>query len=133
MVTGSTDRTVKLWDLRGQGNERAGPRMLLSRDFGVGKVFTATFAPDKEVGFRVAVAGSEGSLRVWDVLSNSTVRHAFGGGGGGTLPRKREGGGEEEERVVGVADASEGSSSGSEDDGEEDGAGREQGGSMDTS
>lgn len=101
MVTGGTDKTVKVWDVQG------GPRLVVGRDLGVGKVFSTTFGPDGAVGLRVAVAGSRGELRVWDTGTNAAVRGAFGervgreeeggrGGGGG------EGAGGKGERVVGV-------------------------------
>src|SRR4051812_13671778 len=58
MVTGSTDKQVKLWNV-----QESGPSMIVSRDLGVGRVFSTTFAPDQEVGFRLAVAGSKGSVQ----------------------------------------------------------------------
>lgn len=60
MATGSTDRQVKLWNM-----EASGPSMVVSRDLDVGKVFSTTFAPDEEVGFRLAVAGSKGIVQIW--------------------------------------------------------------------
>ncbi len=51
--------------------------MVVSRNLGVGKVFSANFAPDSEVGFRLAVAGSKGSVQVWDTSTNIAVRRAF--------------------------------------------------------
>lgn len=74
IATGSTDKTVKLWNV----NSSAGPSMVISRDLDVGKVFSTTFAPDKEVGFRLAVAGSKGSVIVWDTATNAAVRNIFG-------------------------------------------------------
>ncbi|POR31998.1 Putative WD repeat-containing protein [Tolypocladium paradoxum] len=72
MATGSTDRTVKLWNIT-----PTGPSMVVSRNLDVGKVFAATFAPDAEVAFRLAVAGSSGSMHVWDTSTNPSVRKAF--------------------------------------------------------
>ena len=74
IATGSTDRTVKLWDI---SNTSSGPSMVVSRDLGVGKVFSANFAPDSEVAFRLAVAGSKGAVQVWDTSTNRAVREAF--------------------------------------------------------
>jgi periodic tryptophan protein 1 len=54
MATGSTDRQVKLWNI-----QPSGPTMV------VGKVFSTVFAPDEEVGFRLAVAGSKGAVQIW--------------------------------------------------------------------
>ncbi|KAK2626530.1 hypothetical protein QTJ16_003705 [Diplocarpon rosae] len=72
MATGSTDRQVKLWNI-----QPSGPSMVVSRDLDVGKVFSTTFAPDEEVGFRLAVAGSKGLVQVWDTSTNAAVRRAF--------------------------------------------------------
>jgi len=51
--------------------------MVVSRDLDVGRVFSTTFAPDAEVGFRLAVAGSRGNLQIWDTSTNKAVREAF--------------------------------------------------------
>ncbi|EME38495.1 hypothetical protein DOTSEDRAFT_161469 [Dothistroma septosporum NZE10] len=72
IATGSTDRTVKLWNVT-----ETGPSMVVSRDIEVGKVFAANFAPDSEVAFRLAVAGSKGAVQVWDTSTNKAVREAF--------------------------------------------------------
>lgn len=72
IATGSTDRTVKLWNVT-----ETGPSMVVSRDLEVGKVFAANFAPDTEVAFRLAVAGSKGAVQVWDTSTNKAVREAF--------------------------------------------------------
>jgi periodic tryptophan protein 1 len=60
LATGSTDRQVKLWSV-----QASGPTMVVSRNLEVGKVFSTTFAPDEEVGFRLAVAGSKGVVQIW--------------------------------------------------------------------
>jgi periodic tryptophan protein 1 len=75
IATGSTDRTVKLWSI----TDNAGPSLVASRDLGVGKVFSANFAPDREVAFRLAVAGSKGAVQVWDTSTNRAVRENFAG------------------------------------------------------
>ncbi|KAK4952325.1 rRNA-processing protein [Elasticomyces elasticus] len=74
IATASVDRTVKLWNVT-----ETGPSMVISRDLGVGKVFSANFAPDKAVAFRLAVAGSKGAVQVWDTSTNRAVREAFAG------------------------------------------------------
>lgn len=74
LATGSTDRTVKLWNIQADG-----PSMVVARNLDVGKVFATTFAPDREVGFRLAVAGSSGSMNVWDTSTNAAVRKVFAG------------------------------------------------------
>jgi len=73
LATGSTDKEVKLWNV-----QPTGPSMVVSRTLGLGKVFTTKFAPDPEVAFRLAVAGSKGSMQIWDTSTNGAVRRAFG-------------------------------------------------------
>ncbi|KAL2142593.1 hypothetical protein VTI28DRAFT_984 [Corynascus sepedonium] len=114
MATGSTDRTVKLWNISAEG-----PSLVVSRDFDVGKVFSTSFGPDKEVAFRLAVAGSKGTVSVWDTSTNAGVRKAFGQ----RVPTKAEGEGEVEDRLVGVDDdESSSSDEEEEEDEDEDGA-----------
>ncbi|KAL2868691.1 rRNA-processing protein PWP1 [Aspergillus lucknowensis] len=90
LVTGSTDKQVKLWDI-----ENDKPRMVVSRKLEVGRVFSTTFAPDSEVGFRLAVAGSKGVVQVWDTSTNGAVRRAF-------VSRMPSLEGEVKERMVGM-------------------------------
>lgn len=104
MATGSTDKTVKLWNI-----QATGPSLVVSRNLDVGKVFATSFAPDPEVAFRLAVAGSSGSMHVWDTSTNPGVRSAFGQ----RVPALKEG--VSEDRLVGVNDDD---SSSSEDEGE---------------
>ncbi|KAK2751599.1 hypothetical protein FQN55_000320 [Onygenales sp. PD_40] len=94
LVTGSTDKTVKLWSV-----VENKPSMVVSRKLEVGKVFSTTFAPDQEVSFRLAVAGSKGAMQVWDTSTNAAVRRTFAGrlGAAGGM---REG--EVKERLIGV-------------------------------
>ncbi|KAK3178930.1 hypothetical protein OEA41_001068 [Lepraria neglecta] len=95
LVTGSTDKTVKLWNV-----QSSGPSMVVSRNVEVGKVFTTRFAPDPEVAFRLAVAGSKGTMQVWDTSTNAAVRRAF-------ATRMTPSNGEvKEERIVGVEEDS---------------------------
>ncbi|KAI3329391.1 WD40 repeat-like protein [Xylariaceae sp. AK1471] len=72
MATGSTDKTVKLWNI-----QPSGPAMVVSRNLDVGRIFSTNFAPDAEVAFRLAVAGSKGTMHVWDTSTNAAVRQAF--------------------------------------------------------
>ncbi|KAL7274011.1 rRNA-processing protein [Rhizina undulata] len=109
LVTGSMDKTVKLWNTQASNG---GPSMVVSRDLGAGKVFSARFAPDKEVGFRLAVAGSKGVATVWDTSTNAGVRRAFADR---MAPGAFEEGKEIKEKIVAVQDNSE-----SEDDDDDD-------------
>ncbi|KAH7023094.1 WD40-repeat-containing domain protein [Ilyonectria destructans] len=102
MVTGSTDKTVKLWNI-----QSTGPSVVVSRNLDVGKVFSTTFAPDPEVAFRLAVAGSKGTMHVWDTSTNASVRKAF-------AQRVPDHSGKDEDRLVGVENDE---SSDSEDEG----------------
>lgn len=72
LATGSTDKEVKLWNI-----QPSGPSLVVSRNLGVGKVFSTNFAPDPEVAFRLAVAGSKGSMQIWDTSTNAAVRRIF--------------------------------------------------------
>lgn len=74
LATGSDDKTVKLWNV-----DENKPNMIVSRKLEVGRVFCARFAPDPEVSFRLAVAGSKGSLQVWDTSTNAAIRNVFAG------------------------------------------------------
>lgn len=113
MATGSTDRTVKLWSI-----QPTGPSMVVSRNLDVGKVFATTFAPDAQVGFRLAVAGSNGNMQVWDTSTNAAVRKVFAQ----KVPAQKDD--VAEDRLVGVEEDESSSS-------EEDGEGQEDGESMD--
>lgn len=72
LATGSTDRTVKLWNV-----QSTGPSLVATRNIDVGKVFTTQFASDPEVAFRLAVAGSKGAMQIWDTSTNAHVREVF--------------------------------------------------------
>lgn len=125
IATGSMDRTVKIWNVSeaaaAAGN---GPSMVVSRDLGVGKVFSASFAPDDAVAFRLAVAGSKGSVQVWDTSTNKAVREAFAG----KIRGQSSAGAEEvKERLVGIQADDEGESESDEDD-EDEGEGAQDGG-----
>ncbi|KXT15071.1 hypothetical protein AC579_1505 [Pseudocercospora musae] len=90
IATASTDRTVKLWNVTEKG-----PSMVVSRNLEVGKVFSANFAPDNELAFRLAVAGSKGAVQVWDTSTNKAVREAF-------ASRVKMPEGDVKERLVGI-------------------------------
>lgn len=90
LVTGSTDKQVKLWSV--QDNK---PSMVVSRKPEIGKIFSTTFAPDTEVSFRLAIAGSKGVVHIWDTSTNAAVRRAF-------VSRVPSLEGEVQERTIGV-------------------------------
>jgi len=85
LVSGSTDKEVKLWNV-----QSGKPSMIVSRNLGVGRVFSTTFAPDQEVGFRLAVAGSKGAVQIWDTSTNAAVRRSFGGTDGSSVENIKE-------------------------------------------
>ena len=125
MATGSTDKTVKLWNIGSTG-----PSMVASRDFDVGKVFSTTFAPDTEVAFRLAVAGSKGTISVWDTSTNPAVRNAFGSRIPAGAAEQR--GDDVEDKLVGVDDNEDSSESDeNEEEASNDGADSEEDSSMD--
>jgi len=108
MATGSTDKTVKLWNIGPEG-----PSLVVSRNFDVGKVFSTTFGPDPEVAFRLAVAGSKGTVSVWDTSTNSAVRKAF------AHKTQIQPTGDKEDRLVGVDEVEESSSEDEDEDDDE--------------
>ena len=77
-------------------------------------MFSTSFAPDKEVGFRLAVAGSKGAVQIWDTSTNAGVRAAFAN----KVPAIR---GDGKERLVGLqeSDTDSDSEEGEDDDGAE--------------
>lgn len=115
LATGSDDRQVKLWNVKDNK-----PSMVISRNPGVGRVFSARFAPDSEVSFRLAVAGSKGAVQVWDTSTNSAVRRNFAGKI--AMPD-----GEVKERFVGIAEDSGESDNEEEDNGAEIGQAKAEG------
>ncbi|KAI9808936.1 MAG: hypothetical protein M1826_004009 [Phylliscum demangeonii] len=122
LATGSADKEVKLWKVAGGGG---GPSMVVSRNLDVGKVLSTVFAPDPQVSFRLAVAGSKGLVHVWDTSTNAAVRRAFGDRMGPMAA------GEVRERLIGVQEIESESSEGEEEDGGGGGGGG--GGAMDRS
>lgn len=66
LMTASTDKKVKLWDVSG-----AAPTQLAAEDLQVGSVFTAAFCRDAPL--LVAAAGSKGTVSVWDTAINGAV------------------------------------------------------------
>lgn len=118
IATGGFDKQVKLWNIAPSGS---GPSLVISRNLDLGKVFSVGFGPDKEVGFRLAVAGSKGVVQVWDTSTNAAVRRVFAG----RVPDVPEG---KEERMIRVQNDDEESD---DDEGEEGGNERDGWESMD--
>jgi periodic tryptophan protein 1 len=115
IATGSTDKTIKLWNVGSPSDSSQGPTMVVSRNMDVGKVFSVSFAPDTEVGFRLAVAGSQGTLKIWDTSTNAAVRRIF-------ADRVAPSNGNVQERIIGVDEAED------DEDEEEEGEDNEEGG-----
>ncbi|CAF9928735.1 MAG: hypothetical protein GOMPHAMPRED_005223 [Gomphillus americanus] len=92
LASGSTVREVKLWNV-----QDSKPSLMVSRNLDVGRVFSTRFAPDAEVAFRLAVAGSKGSLQIWDTSTNPAVRNIL-------AHRIKDGNEKVKERLTGVMD-----------------------------
>jgi len=101
IVTGGTDKLVKVWNVNDEENGKRSVSLVTSRDLGVGKLFSTVWSPDDPL--TLAAAGSKAKLQVWDVGANYGVRKAFSSKlreAGKTLKEKEEGQGG---GVVGVA------------------------------
>ncbi|QRG36775.1 hypothetical protein FDK38_001132 [Candidozyma auris] len=75
ITSAMSEKLVKLW--KAPTEPKKGPSMVLSRDFGIGNVLTCSFAGDIEVAGNLTVGGASGSLKMWDCLSNKSVRNSF--------------------------------------------------------
>ncbi|KAG1675126.1 hypothetical protein FOA52_003349 [Chlamydomonas sp. UWO 241] len=60
LATGSTDKKVKLWDVRNDT-----PSLVTSQDLQIGAVFSASFCG--QAGYLLACCGAMGSVSVWDM------------------------------------------------------------------
>lgn len=79
MSTGAMgEKVVKLWKFPVSDSELGkGPSMVLSRDFDVGNVLSASFSADIEVAGNIVIGGVNKGLKLWDVFTNRTVRKVF--------------------------------------------------------
>jgi len=67
---------VKIWNVTEvDGKPNVAP--VISRDLGVGKVFSAQWSPDDPLV--LAAGGSKAKLQVWDVAANGGARKVFAG------------------------------------------------------
>jgi len=80
-VTGGIDKIVKVWTAKtsGSGSEagpgKGGISLVMSRDFGLGKIFSTLFSPDSPT--YLSIAGSNATLNVFDLFSNAGFRRTF--------------------------------------------------------
>lgn len=132
VTSAMNDKVVKLWKCP---LASGGPSMVLSRDFGVGNVLTTSFAGDIEVAGNLTVGGVAGALKMWDILSNRSVRASFkdelrelqkrareealGVGRASRIARKYQGTGAETVMTVEAGSLDNDSDSGEDDDEEE--------------
>ncbi|THV07281.1 WD40 repeat-like protein [Dendrothele bispora CBS 962.96] len=75
LVTGGTDKMVKVWNVDETSDGKQNVSLVSSRDLGVGKVFSTVWSPDDPL--TVAAGGSKAKLQIWDVSSNAGARRAF--------------------------------------------------------
>ncbi|PVU88583.1 hypothetical protein BB559_005513 [Furculomyces boomerangus] len=72
LTTGANDKTVKIWNTKNTENNVS---LVVSRDLGVGKLFSGRFCPDSD--FEISIGGDGGKLIVWDLSTNSGVTSSF--------------------------------------------------------
>ncbi|PCH39396.1 transducin protein/WD-40 repeat protein [Wolfiporia cocos MD-104 SS10] len=75
IATGGTDKAVKVWNVNADPDEKRQVSLVISRDLGVGKVFSAAWSPDDPL--TLAAGGSEAKLQVWDIGANAGARTAL--------------------------------------------------------
>ena len=70
LVTGSSDKMVKIWNF-----SENRPSCVATRDLGSGHVFSAQFSKDNPL--TLAVGGAAGKISLWNLESNPGVQSAF--------------------------------------------------------
>ncbi|KAF8843716.1 WD40 repeat-like protein [Paxillus ammoniavirescens] len=111
IVTGGTDKLVKVWNVNQAEDGKPSVSMVASRDLEIGKVFSAVFSPDEPL--TIAAAGSKAKLQIWDVGANFGARKAFASklAEAGKVLKEKEGGG-----LVGLVNDDEDSEDGNDED-----------------
>ncbi|KAF9243446.1 transductin family protein/WD-40 repeat family protein [Melanogaster broomeanus] len=111
IVTGGTDKLVKVWNVDQADHGKPSVSMVASRDLEIGKVFSAVFSPDDPL--TIAAAGSKAKLQIWDVAANFGARKAFASklAEAGKVVKEKEGGG-----LVGLVSDDEDSEDGNDED-----------------
>ena len=66
------EKAIKIWKL--DSKTFSNPKLVASKDFGVGNILTCNFAKDFEVSGYITVGGVNGGLIVWDVFNNKVVK-----------------------------------------------------------
>ncbi|TPX46814.1 hypothetical protein SeLEV6574_g03014 [Synchytrium endobioticum] len=72
LVTGGGDKMCKIWNIR----EGQNVSLIVSKDLGIGKVFSCRFCPDSP--HLISAAGSKGRVIVWNLSDNFGMKRAFG-------------------------------------------------------
>lgn len=75
--TGGTDKQTKVWNVAPvPGADHVAITLVLSKDFGVGKVFATSWNPDDPC--ILACSGSNAKINIFDAWTNAGFRKAFG-------------------------------------------------------
>ena len=90
MATASTDKTVKIWDIRtaeiggddaksgaDSSAEGGGPVCVETKSMGVGEVFCVNFYPDDP--YILACGGEDGKVALWETNESNNVSRRFRG------------------------------------------------------
>ncbi|KAG7530649.1 hypothetical protein FFLO_04875 [Filobasidium floriforme] len=76
IATGGMDGKVKIWNVNEEDGGKRDVSLAVSRDLGVGKVFTVGFSPDSPL--TLAAAGSAAKVNIWEIGGNNSARSVFG-------------------------------------------------------